>query len=49
MSEAFSDPNHAADPQYILRLVGQVVNVSLETAKLVCALSTLGLPDENPA
>ncbi len=44
-----NDPNRADDPQYIFRLVGQVVNVSLETVKLVRALPTLGLPRENPA
>ena len=30
-----NDPNRADDPQYILRLVGQVITVSLETVKLV--------------
>jgi predicted helicase len=30
-----SDPNREADPQYIVRLVGQVVRVSLETVKIV--------------
>ena len=30
-----SDPNRADDPQYIVRLVGQVVTVSVETVKLV--------------
>ena len=39
-----NDPNRADDPQYILRLVGQVVTVSLETIKLVRALPALGLP-----
>jgi predicted helicase len=38
-----NDPNRAADPHYILRLIGQVVHVSLETNKLVRALPTLGL------
>ena len=33
-----SDPNRADDPEYIVRLVGQVVRVSLETVKLVNAL-----------
>jgi len=30
-----SDPNRADDPEYIVRLVGQVVRVSVETVKLV--------------
>jgi len=30
-----SDPNRADDPEYIARLVGRVVTVSVETVKLV--------------
>ena len=30
-----NDPNRAADPQYIVRLIEQVITVSLETTKLV--------------
>jgi predicted helicase len=33
-----SDPNREDDPEYIVRLVGQVIRVSLETVKLVNAL-----------
>ncbi|MBN1517648.1 N-6 DNA methylase [Candidatus Sumerlaeota bacterium] len=33
-----SDPNRADDPQYIVRLIGQVVRVSLETVRIVKAL-----------
>ena len=33
-----SDPNRADDPEYIVRLVGQVVRVSVETMKIVDAL-----------
>ncbi len=33
-----SDPNRPDDPQYIVRLVGQVVRVSLETVRLVRTL-----------
>lgn len=33
-----SDPNRPDDPQYIVRLVGQVVRVSVETVKIVNAL-----------
>jgi predicted helicase len=34
-----NDPNQADDPQYIVRLIGQVITVSLETVKLVQSLS----------
>jgi len=37
----FSDPNRADDEGYIVRLVGQVVAVSIETVKLVAALPAL--------
>src|SRR5438876_9824484 len=33
-----NDPNRADDPQYIVRLIGQVNTVSLETVKLVGTL-----------
>ena len=33
-----SDPNNPDDPEYIVRLVGQVVRVSAETVKIVAAL-----------
>jgi len=33
-----SDPNRPDDPEYIVRLVGQVVRVSLETVRAVAAL-----------
>ena len=33
-----SDPNRADDPDYMVRLVGQVVRVSLETVRIVNAL-----------
>ena len=36
-----SDPNHADDPEYILRLIGQVVTVSVETVKIVRSLPAL--------
>jgi Type ISP C-terminal specificity domain len=36
-----SDPNCADDPEYIVRLVGQVVRVSLETARIVKSLPSL--------
>jgi predicted helicase len=33
-----SDPNRADDPEYIVRLVGQVIRVSLETVAIINAL-----------
>ena len=33
-----SDPNRADDPEYIVRLVGQVVRVSVETVEIVNSL-----------
>ncbi len=36
-----SDPNRADDPEYIVRLVGQMVRVSLETVRLVASLPAL--------
>ena len=41
-----NDPNRADDPQYILRLVGQVIHVSLETGAVVRGLPTLGVEDD---
>ena len=39
-----NDPNRSDDPQYILRLIGQVITVSVETVEIVRALPGLGLP-----
>jgi predicted helicase len=36
-----SDPNRADDPEYIVRLVGQVIRLSLETVKAVKSLPAL--------
>jgi predicted helicase len=36
-----SDPNRPDDPEYIVRLVGQVIRVSLETVKIVKSLAAL--------
>src|SRR5215212_4431492 len=33
-----TDPNRKDDPEYIVRLVGQVVRVSVETARIVAGL-----------
>ena len=38
-----NDPNRDDDPEYIVRLIGQVVTVSLETQKLIAALPSLGI------
>ena len=38
-----NDPNRADDPEYIVRLIGQVITVSLETMKLVKSLPPLAL------
>ncbi len=38
-----NDPNREDDPEYIVRLIGQVVYVSLETVKIVKALPPLGI------
>jgi predicted helicase len=40
-SGTVNDPNRPEDPQYIVRLVGQVISVSLETVRLVRELSAL--------
>jgi predicted helicase len=36
-----NDPNRADDPQYIVRLIGQVITVSVETVKIVNGLPGL--------
>ena len=40
-----SDPNRPDDPQYIVRLVGQVIRVSLETVRLVNSLPERYAPE----
>jgi predicted helicase len=37
-----NDPNRPDDPEYIVRLLGQVITVSLETVKVVKGLPALG-------
>jgi predicted helicase len=39
-----NDPNRQDDPTYILRLIGQVITVSLETVKIIRSLPSIGLP-----
>ncbi len=38
-----NDPNRQDDPHYILRLIGQVITVSLETVQIVNSLPPLHL------
>ena len=38
-----NDPNRADDPQYIVKLIGQVITVSLETVNIVEGLPSLDL------
>ena len=39
-----NDPNRPDDEQYILRLIGQVITVSLETQRLIATLHSLDFP-----
>ena len=41
-----NDPNRTDDPQYIVRLIGKVISVSLETVKIVKALPELGVGEK---
>ena len=38
-----NEPNRPDDPRYILRLIRQVITVSLETQKIIAALPSLNL------
>jgi len=40
-----NDPNRADDPEYIVRLIGQVITVSVETVKIVNGLPPLSLAE----
>ena len=40
-----NDPNRADDAEYIVRLIGKVVAVSLETVEIVEGLPELGIAD----
>ena len=46
-----NDPNREDDPTYILRLIGQVITVSLETHQIIAALPSLNLepPHDRPS
>ena len=39
-----NDPNRTDDPQYIVRLIGKVITVSLETVEIVKVVGTLRVP-----
>ena len=41
-----NDPNRGDDPEYIVRLVGKVISVSLETVEIVEGLPELGVGEE---
>ena len=41
-----NDPNRADDEQYIVRLIGKVITVSLETVEIVEGLPELGIPED---
>ena len=43
-----NDPNRGDEPEYILRLVGKVISVSLETVGIVEGLPELGIDEANP-
>ena len=42
-SGIINDPNREDDPQYIVKLIGKVITVSLETVEIVEGLPELGL------
>jgi predicted helicase len=39
-----NNPNRPNDPKYILRLIGQVITVSLETQQIIATLPSLNFP-----
>jgi len=46
LSKDTNDPNRLDDEEYIVRLIKQVITVSLETVKIVKGLPDLGLPND---
>ena len=40
-----NDPNRADEPEYIVRLIGNVISVSMETVEIVAGLPDLGIED----
>ncbi|HVQ37261.1 MAG TPA: type ISP restriction/modification enzyme [Pyrinomonadaceae bacterium] len=45
-SSITNDPNRADDPEYIVRLIGQIITVSLETVKSTQSLKDRSLLSE---
>ncbi len=45
-SGIINDPNREDDPQYIVKLIGKVITVSLETMEIVEGLPKLGIPEK---
>ena len=45
-SRIVNDPNRTDEPEYIVRLIGKVISVSLETGKIVEGLPGLGIEEE---
>ena len=45
-SEIVNDPNRGDDPEYIVRLIGKVISVSLETVEIVEGLPELGVGEK---
>ena len=43
-TQIVNDPNREDDPQYIVKLIGKVITVSLETVEIVEGLPDLGVP-----
>ena len=46
-SDITKAPNRPDDPEYIVRLLGQVITVSTETVKVVKDLPDLGSSDDS--
>ena len=42
-----NEPSRCDDPQYIVRLIGKVISVILETAAIVKGLPELGVGEDN--
>ena len=45
-SGIINDPNREDDPQYIVKLIGKIITVSLETMEIVEDLPKLGIPEK---
>ena len=45
-SGSVNDPNRLEDPEYIVRLIGKVITVSVETVKIVNGLPALGIEQD---